>query len=885
MAEVDLILKWQQAVSPERDVDEPPLVAHLYQACEDLYSGILTKLSSDYSIDRSVLLSLQRSHSYLVLWADGYGVSDGVLDTSLDKSRRARHSTLRLLSSLLPVITLDQQAQLDAKAAAVVHAADKLKYLTQKDAAGDSDSDTSSDTSSVSGAADLDDIAEDLKTDSECLLDLGSRFDEKTVGATATEEAVDPTVLRNWDPSRNFVDRICWRYPQCDNELAERLGKANWARVLEYQKTKDQNTRPLQPEVSTSNPRVEGSDKASSKKVPSTTFHDSALGSSVPSAPPNFSQYAETVVSYHGGQGESVRIPALPEGAKNGIPFDCVGCGRTVTMVNKSVWKRHLFSDLKPYICLDGKCAFNHTPFSTKSEWEDHLTLDHDYTEKSNDFTCPICQEKISSGLVHVKTHLTRHLEEISLTILPTNLDSEDGTDLDSGLASSETSSKSQGEDTMDITAAQPGTARGITDVIDRIQSDLINPLLQRGDLKAFHSLILQTHQRMYVGMVLRDIEVALISGAQASAPSPELYQKFSLVVLNTIRGVFPLVEESGQTRPGERPYDEEYLTDAEKEVRRDARQMNDQLHQMQPNQESTELGNSPGRGIRNADFPQVATNSSTVEMTQNFRRRKQDRPFIEPKMCKEPGCQKKFVRPCDLIKHEKTHSRPWKCPVLTCKYHDYGWPTEKEMDRHVADKHSEAPAMFECLFKPCPYKSKRESNCKQHMEKSHGWTYVRTKTNGPIEGRLEAPPLGASQREFARFKEGEGLAKDESADAYNLVTFPCLVEGCSATFTTKGHRKRHTKDWIRKKPEHEPLWKEHKRVAFDLNLEDNQGYEIGQTSDLEGESAMGAKEACVSSVKSSTKSLIDHDDSDHDLVGIGQAFRSPTQQVKKEDQ
>jgi len=38
---------------------------------------------------------------------------------------------------------------------------------------------------------------------------------------------------------------------------------------------------------------------------------------------------------------------------------------------------------------------------------------------------------------------------------------------------------------------------------------------------------------------------------------------------------------------------------------------------------------------------------------------------------------------------------------------------------------------MYECQFKPCPYKSKRESNCKQHMEKAHGWTYVRTKSSG----------------------------------------------------------------------------------------------------------------------------------------------------------
>jgi hypothetical protein len=46
-------------------------------------------------------------------------------------------------------------------------------------------------------------------------------------------------------------------------------------------------------------------------------------------------------------------------------------------------------------------------------------------------------------------------------------------------------------------------------------------------------------------------------------------------------------------------------------------------------------------------------------------------------------------------------------------------------------DKHSASPAMYKCLFKPCPYESKRESNCKQHMEKAHGWVYVRSKNNG----------------------------------------------------------------------------------------------------------------------------------------------------------
>ena len=111
-------------------------------------------------------------------------------------------------------------------------------------------------------------------------------------------------------------------------------------------------------------------------------------------------------------------------------------------------------------------------------------------------------------------------------------------------------------------------------------------------------------------------------------------------------------------------------------------------------------------------------------------RRRKSEQAAAkQAQRCSE--CDKEFKRPCDLTKHEKTHSRPWKCNEPSCKYSQYGWPTEKERDRHVNDKHSMAPNMYRCQYRPCPYESKRESNCKQHMEKAHGWAYVRSKNNG----------------------------------------------------------------------------------------------------------------------------------------------------------
>jgi hypothetical protein len=107
-------------------------------------------------------------------------------------------------------------------------------------------------------------------------------------------------------------------------------------------------------------------------------------------------------------------------------------------------------------------------------------------------------------------------------------------------------------------------------------------------------------------------------------------------------------------------------------------------------------------------------------------RRKKNAEPRITELRCSDRSCDKIFNRKCDLAKHEKTHSRPFKCPEKTCKYHDQGLPTEKERERHVNDKHSANPHYYQCKY--CPFKTKRDSNCKQHMEKKHGWTYERVK-------------------------------------------------------------------------------------------------------------------------------------------------------------
>ncbi|KAG9232166.1 putative zinc finger transcription factor ace1 [Amylocarpus encephaloides] len=259
-------------------------------------------------------------------------------------------------------------------------------------------------------------------------------------------------------------------------------------------------------------------------------------------------------------------------------------------------------------------------------------------------------------------------------------------------------------------------------------------------------------------------------------AKSAALYLDFCLTSIRCIQATVEFLSDREQTRPHDRPYTNGYFVDLVDQIKQYAQQVQaakekeekgEKVGEMDP--ESTDevrLHGGLAKNGRPAELVRVKKNGKAISVAtglpvdleledtkestrfkrslsqeaedddaimRSMARRKRSASAAElaPKRCREPGCDKEFKRPCDLTKHEKTHSRPWKCPVESCKYHEYGWPTEKEMDRHHNDKHSSAPPLYECHYKPCPYRSKRESNCKQHMEKAHGWEYVRSKNNG----------------------------------------------------------------------------------------------------------------------------------------------------------
>ncbi|KAK4892505.1 hypothetical protein LTR27_008969 [Elasticomyces elasticus] len=305
-----------------------------------------------------------------------------------------------------------------------------------------------------------------------------------------------------------------------------------------------------------------------------------------------------------------------------------------------------------------------------------------------------------------------------------------------------------------------------------QIHKHIIEPILNEPALKDFHPLIAKVPARIGNREIktLRELEKTLIFLAPDYSRSSTKYLRFCERTIRVLHTTVTTLHESDQRAPSDRPYTQGYFFDLVEQIRRYAQILAATRQRQEQGEMPTAMDYKPGEtvsvhgGMSHNGKPaelvrytmdgkaislasgtqlsesEVASSSMKRPMPADLtddedalrsmaRRKKGAKPEIHE--CPIPDCDKEFKRPCDLTKHIKTHERPWKCIDVSCKYHTHGWPTEKERDRHVNDKHSSAPPEYACLFEPCPYRSKRESNCKQHMEKAHGWTYVRSKSNG----------------------------------------------------------------------------------------------------------------------------------------------------------
>ncbi|KXJ93851.1 hypothetical protein Micbo1qcDRAFT_220478 [Microdochium bolleyi] len=408
--------------SLQDDVDPPHNVCDIATLCGEasrFFRGLVKANSYMALEDQSALpiryRSLRRSSERLELWIDAYNVSDGGIDRLLDGCSSVRRTVTVLLidicdlliSQLMPMtlvgLSTGKQKSLEDLCTPLQSILDKVVEEHSDSSSLGTCSEDEADTTDR-----LEFMCEALKEHTSGLMEL----DPLIRNAVLDLEIDQRATAEVWFPCQIFSEKVEKRFPLAAADLVKRLGEANlgrWLRCLDNRQRAEEG--------------IVEEDNAQSE------YRDSALGSSHATqshAPSSGSFYAETVMSYRHDGERSARIPPLSTAAKAGVPFECQACGKMITARTNSSWKKHLMSDLRPWICLEACCTAGSVPFQNKVDWVSHLALEHGMQPSWCALKCSLCLEITGEGRHLVLKHLADHLEEMSLAALPSSQEIDD---------------------------------------------------------------------------------------------------------------------------------------------------------------------------------------------------------------------------------------------------------------------------------------------------------------------------------------------------------------------------------------------------------------------------------------------------------------------------
>ncbi|KAL6696784.1 hypothetical protein J3F84DRAFT_308048 [Trichoderma pleuroticola] len=177
----------------------------------------------------------------------------------------------------------------------------------------------------------------------------------------------------------------------------------------------------------------------------------------------NVSEISGTSYANSNAATNELRVPNIPKEYING-PFQCPYCRALILIEDRSSWKKHVFRDLQPYICLFDNCLSPNQLYQRRKDWvahmkqehwiswscsfgcsgsfdsqepfKAHLTTVHGQSFESIDLQavanlcrfpndsnvvsmCPFCSEyQIRSGKSY-QSHVGDHLERLALFVLP----------------------------------------------------------------------------------------------------------------------------------------------------------------------------------------------------------------------------------------------------------------------------------------------------------------------------------------------------------------------------------------------------------------------------------------------------------------------------------
>ncbi|KAJ8127030.1 hypothetical protein O1611_g6607 [Lasiodiplodia mahajangana] len=268
--------------------------------------------------------------------------------------------------------------------------------------------------------------------------------------------------------------------------------------------------------------------------------------------------YAPTAM----GPDRAISIPAPPKIRDEETTFPCPYCGMGLEFrdMRRDLWKRHVFRDLRPYICTFEDCHSAEKLFSSRHEWKHHefqmhrreyvcrrcrsrcisrremsMHLQKHYEEpispdqmsilldlcnrqidpsSDNTDSCILCGDQVCLSAWH--DHVGAHMETLSLFVLPVPDDDDEETEgsiisgkadmldpNDAGSRSAAGASSLRFSDTPD----RRQTVAELPEIASETEAEYTSEILSRGATKGDNSPILSTNRRIPLDLNPREEE------------------------------------------------------------------------------------------------------------------------------------------------------------------------------------------------------------------------------------------------------------------------------------------------------------------------------------------------------------------------------------------
>ncbi|KAH7370573.1 hypothetical protein BKA65DRAFT_366218, partial [Rhexocercosporidium sp. MPI-PUGE-AT-0058] len=224
------------------------------------------------------------------------------------------------------------------------------------------------------------------------------------------DEYLKASLTYTIDPTADII-HVGDKYPPAkkgDKWLMERLGIAITRRrqYLLYRKEHQEKMEQVHTLKKDAGGKTVWSGEKASTYHPNEALEDSRpadlnIWGFVSSAP---TEYADSSKGKDGAS-DLLRTPLLPKDsvgvrAEYNQHFECPYCWRPQKVGDKNEWKKHIFGDLRPYVCTFESCGLN--MFESQNQWFEHEMRFH-----RKQWTCQYCKETTAQSRPELEKHMT----------------------------------------------------------------------------------------------------------------------------------------------------------------------------------------------------------------------------------------------------------------------------------------------------------------------------------------------------------------------------------------------------------------------------------------------------------------------------------------------